>query len=94
VQVFEGGALGACAVARGGMVQIGSAIGDIVCAGDPLVGEQHCVLEEQAQVVVLTDLDTRTGVFVRLQGEAELVEGDEIILGRTRLLVDLSPSRL
>ncbi len=94
VQVFEGGALGACAVARGGMVQIGSAIGDIVCTGDPLVGEQHCVLEEQAQVVVLTDLDTRTGVFVRLQGEAELVEGDEIILGRTRLLVDLSPSRL
>jgi hypothetical protein len=91
VQVFEGGALGACAVARGGMVQIGSAIGDIVCAGDPLVSEQHCVLEEQAQVVVLTDLDTRTGVFVRLQGEAELVQGDEIILGRTRLLVDLHP---
>ncbi|WP_394837180.1 FHA domain-containing protein [Pendulispora rubella] len=91
VQVFEGGAVGACAVARGGMVQIGSAIGDIVCPNDPLLSEQHCVLEEQAEVVVLTDLDSRTGVFVRLQGEGELLDGDEILVGRTRLLVDLSP---
>lgn len=93
VQVFEGGGLGACAMARGGMVQIGSAIGDIVCPNDPLVSEQHCVLEEQAGVVVLTDLDSRTGVFVRLQGEGELTHGDEVIIGRTRLLVDLSPMR-
>lgn len=51
------------------------------------------MLEEQAQVVVLTDLQSRTGVFVRLQGEAELVHGDEIIIGRTRLMVDL-PSQV
>jgi hypothetical protein len=90
-QIFEGGGLGACAMARGGMVQIGSAIGDIVTPNDPLVSEQHCVLEEQAGVVILTDLDSRTGVFVRLQGEGELTDGDEVIIGRTRLLVDLSP---
>ena len=89
VQIFERGALGACAVMKGGVTQIGSAYGDIVVR-DPLVSEQHCVLEEQAQVVVLTDLDSRTGVFVRLQGEAELVHGDEVIIGRTRLLVDVT----
>jgi hypothetical protein len=88
VQIFERGAVGACAVLKGGMVQIGSASCDIV-VHDPLVAEQHCVLEEQAQVVVLTDLDSRTGVFVRLQGEAELVHGDELIIGRTRLLVGI-----
>jgi len=93
VQVFEGGTRGACAVARGGMVQIGSAVGDIVCHTDPLVSEQHCLLEEQAGVVVLADLDSRTGTFVRLQGEAELAHGDEILIGRTRLLADLSPSQ-
>lgn len=92
VQIFERGALGACAVMKGGVAQIGSAFGDIVIR-DPLVSEQHCVLEEQAQVVVLTDLQSRTGVFVRLQGEAELVHGDEIIIGRTRLMVDL-PARV
>jgi hypothetical protein len=88
VQIFERGAVGACAVLKGGMVTIGSGYCDIMVR-DALVAEQHCSLEEQAQVVVLTDLDSRTGVFVRLQGEAELVHGDELIIGRTRLLVDV-----
>ena len=91
-QIFEKGGLGACAVSRGGMVQIGSSVGDLVIAGDPLVSSQHCVLEEQAGVIVLTDLDSRTGVFVRLQGEAELIHGDEFLIGRTRLAVDLKPT--
>jgi Inner membrane component of T3SS, cytoplasmic domain len=88
VQIFERGAVGACAVLKGGMVNIGSGACDIT-VHDALVSEQHCSLEEQAQVVVLTDLGSRTGVFVRLQGEAELVHGDELIIGRTRLLVDV-----
>jgi hypothetical protein len=88
VQIFERGAAGACAVLKGGMVTIGSGYCDLMVR-DALVAEQHCSLEEQAQVVVLTDLDSRTGVFVRLQGEAELVHGDEVIIGRTRLLVDV-----
>ncbi|MEO7112855.1 MAG: FHA domain-containing protein, partial [Polyangiaceae bacterium] len=88
VQIFERGAVGACAVLKGGMVNIGSGACDIT-VHDALVAEQHCSLEEQAQVVVLTDLDSGTGVFVRLQGEAELVHGDELIIGRTRLLVDV-----
>jgi hypothetical protein len=92
-QVFEGGAFGCCVVARGNTLQIGSAIGDLVFPDDPLVGEQHCVIEEQAGTVVLTDLGSRTGVFVRIRGEQELGHGDELLVGRTRLVVDLSKSR-
>jgi hypothetical protein len=87
VQLFEGGAPGACCVARGTTMQIGSAIGDMVLSGDPLVAEQHCLVEENAGVIVLTDLGSRTGVFVRIKGEQELVDGDELLLGRTRLKV-------
>jgi len=90
VQVFEGGAAGACVVARGNTLQIGSVIGDLVFADDPLVDQQHCIIEEQAGTVVLTDLGSRTGVFVRIRGEQELVHGDELLIGRTRLVVDLS----
>jgi hypothetical protein len=90
VQVFEGGAPGACVVARGNTLQIGSVIGDLVFADDPLVDQQHCIIEEQAGTVVLTDLASRTGVFVRIRGEQELVHGDELLIGRTRLVVDLS----
>jgi pSer/pThr/pTyr-binding forkhead associated (FHA) protein len=80
-------------VARGNTLQIGSAIGDLVFPDDPLVGEQHCVIEEQAGTVVLTDLTSRTGVFVRIRGEQELGHGDELLVGRTRLVVDLSANR-
>jgi hypothetical protein len=89
-QIFENGAPGACIVARGNTMQIGSAIGDLLVSGDPLVDAQHCIVEEQAGTVVLTDLASRTGVFVRIRGEQELVHGDELLIGRTRLVVDLS----
>jgi len=93
IQVFEGGAPGCCVVARGNTLQIGSAIGDLVFPDDPLVGEQHCLIEEHASTVVLTDLGSRTGVFVRIRGEQELAHGDELLIGRTRLVVDLASSR-
>jgi pSer/pThr/pTyr-binding forkhead associated (FHA) protein len=57
------------------------------------VAEQHCVVEEQAGTVVLTDLASRTGVFVRIRGEQELSHGDEIVVGRTRLVVDLATGK-
>ncbi len=90
VQQFEGGSLGACAVARGNALQVGSAVGDLVFPDDPLVSEQHCLLEEQAGSLVLTDLGSRTGVFVRVRGETALSSGDELLVGRTRLVVDLN----
>lgn len=89
VQIFEGGSKGACVVARGTTMQIGSAIGDFVFTADPLVDDQHCLIEEQAGAIVLTDLGSRTGVYVRIKGEQELVHGDEIIVGRTRLMLEL-----
>jgi hypothetical protein len=88
VQLFEGGAKGACVVARGTTMQIGSAIGDFVFTADPLVEDQHCLVEEQAGSIVLSDLGSRTGVFVRIKGEQELVSGDEIIVGRTRMALE------
>ncbi len=89
VQVFEGGSLGACVLARGTTLQIGSSQGDFVFPSDPLVSGQHCLIEETAGTILLTDLGSRTGVFVRIKGEQELVTGDELLVGRTRLVVDV-----
>lgn len=89
VQIFEGGAKGACVVARGTTMQIGSAIGDFVFTADPLVDDQHCLVEEQAGAILLTDLDSRTGVFVRIKGEQELIAGDEVMVGRTRMALEI-----
>jgi hypothetical protein len=92
VQIFEGGAPGACVVARGTTLQVGSSVGDLVFPNDPLVSDQHCYIEEQAGSIVLTDLQSRTGVFVRVKSEEKLDHGDQIVVGRTRLAIDLSPS--
>jgi hypothetical protein len=88
VQIFEGGARGACVLAHGTTLQIGSSQGDFVFPSDPLVSDQHCLIEETAGTILLSDLGSRTGVFVRIKGEQELVHGDELLVGRTRLGVE------
>jgi pSer/pThr/pTyr-binding forkhead associated (FHA) protein len=89
VQIYEGDREGASVVARGTTVIVGRSVADLVFANDPLVEEQHCLVEEQAGTIVLTDLESRTGVFVRAKGENELSSGDEIMVGRTRLRVEV-----
>jgi hypothetical protein len=92
LQVLEGGAIGACAMARENLLQIGAAqeyANDLILAGDPLVARYHCVIEEQAEVLVLTDLGAKSGVFVRINGRQALAHGDELLVGRTRLQLDL-----
>ena len=88
VQVFIGGALGACVLARGTTLHIGAIFGDFILPGDPLISEQHCFIEEQAGDILLSDYSSVTGVFVRIKGEQELSHGDELIVGRTRLVVE------
>jgi pSer/pThr/pTyr-binding forkhead associated (FHA) protein len=93
VQIFEGGVTGATAMARETLLQIGSAadsVNELVLRHDPLVAPHHSVIEEQAEVIVLTDLGTQTGVFVRVAGRQAIAHGDELLVGRTRLLVDLA----
>jgi hypothetical protein len=89
VQIWEGGEHGATCVAKGTTLQIGRETGDMMFADDPLVSGLHCAVEEQAGAIVLTDLGSRAGTFVRITGERELVEGDEIAIGRTRLRVSI-----
>lgn len=95
VQLFEKGCPGAVAMARGTTLQIGGALeyaNDLVFRGDPLVAPYHCVIEEQAEAFILSDLGAKSGVFVRVHGRHRLSHGSELLVGRTRLLVDLSPS--
>ena len=47
--------------------------------------------EATVDVDLWGDLGSKTGVFVRVQGRHELQHGDELLLGRTRLRLDLKP---
>ncbi|MET0591340.1 MAG: FHA domain-containing protein [Polyangiaceae bacterium] len=89
VQIWEGGQHGAACVARGTTLQIGRIEGDMTFPNDPLVSETHSAIEEQAGAIVLTDLGSRAGTFVRITGQREILDGDEIAIGRTRLRVSI-----
>jgi DNA-binding transcriptional ArsR family regulator len=63
--------------------------GDIVIDSDAAVSRLHLVLEQIGRTWVIRDLHSRNGTYVnheRLVGERPLRDGDEILLGRTRLL--------
>ncbi len=89
VQLWEGGMDGAACLAQGAVVQIGRIGGDMAFAHDPLLSDLHCVLEETAGAIILTDLESKTGTFVRVTGEREIQNGDELAIGRTRMRVEL-----
>jgi pSer/pThr/pTyr-binding forkhead associated (FHA) protein len=89
VQVLVGGIPGEERMAGGSTIQIGRTIGDMVFPNDPRVADRHCFVEEQAGVIVLTDLMSATGTFARIRGEQRLFHGDELLIGRTVLRLEV-----
>jgi pSer/pThr/pTyr-binding forkhead associated (FHA) protein len=88
-QVLVGGEEGETRMASGTTMMIGRREGDMTFASDPRIADRHLIIEEQAGVIVLSDLMSRTGVFVRVRGEQRLFTGDELLVGRTVLRVEV-----
>ena len=88
-QAWEGGASGMTVVARGSTVQVGRAYSDLCFPNDFWLNDAHCLVEDQGGFIMLTDLGSRGGTFVKVKEPTRLVTGDEILVGRTRLRVEL-----
>jgi pSer/pThr/pTyr-binding forkhead associated (FHA) protein len=62
-----------------------------VVLGDPEVSRRHAALDVQGGIVFLRDLESSNGTFLngrRVRSAIELLEGDEIDVGTTRLVVE------
>jgi hypothetical protein len=92
VQLWEGGALGQCVVARTNSLQVGRSTSDLCFAHDFWLDDAHCLIEDQGGFLMLTDLGTRGGTFVKTKGPMRVATGDELMVGRTRLRVELLAS--
>ncbi|MCU0683300.1 MAG: FHA domain-containing protein [Polyangiaceae bacterium] len=93
VQLWEGGRTGACFVARTNAVQIGRSGSDLNFSNDYWLSDNHCIVEDQGGFLMLTDLGSRAGTFVRLRGSVRISTGDELLVGRTRLRVEVLERR-
>lgn len=88
-QVWEGGTAGACVVARTNSLQIGRTASDLNFPHDYWMSDAHCVVEDQGGFMMLTDLGSRGGTFTKVKAPVRLITGDELLLGRTRLRVEV-----
>jgi len=81
---------------RVGPMSIGKSAGnDIVIDGDEAVSRLHCRLERLGSAWCITDLGAKNGTIVNgaLITSCKLYDRDEIILGRTRLVLLDSTAR-
>ena len=88
-QLWDNDVLGACHVARSSSVQIGRTASDVNFPNDFWMSDAHCVVEDQDGFHMLTDLGSRGGTFTKVKQTTRLVTGDELLLGRTRLRVEV-----
>lgn len=90
IQILVGGAPGMTFRSRSDVVSIGREGNDVNFSNDPFISGRHTMLtalaDDQFQ---LSDLGSRNGTFVRIQGETALFNGDFIFLGQQLLRVDI-----
>jgi len=89
-QILQGGAGGMTVCARGSSLQIGREGGDLNFPSDLYMSAAHCKLEEAGGKLVLTDMNSRNGSYVRLKAERELAHGDYVFIGRKLLRVEIT----
>lgn len=67
--------------------RLGRHVADLVFTEDAFMSGTHALLRPRDEVVLLRDLASRNGTWVRLDGRARLEPGDAIMIGRSVLRV-------
>ena len=90
VQILEDGRTGEIRLLQGERAQIGREQGDIVLPMDGFVSGRHCTFTRRGDDVVLADLGSSNGTYVRVRGEAEVHHGDFLLVGNQMLRVEIA----
>jgi len=70
-------------------VSLGREGNDINFPEDPFISGRHAQIHVTADVLSVTDLGSRNGTFVRVQGEQVLKHGDYVFLGQQLVRVEI-----
>lgn len=71
-------------------LQIGRERGEVTFPNDGYVSGAHCRIAQEAGHVVLVDLGSSNGTFVKLQGETEVGPGEVLLFGQQLFRVALA----
>lgn len=88
-QTLLGGATGMTFHAAKDEVAIGREGNDIDFPNDPFISGHHAKLSLQEGRLTLTDLNSKNGTFLRVNGEYALKHGDYVFMGQQLLRVEI-----
>lgn len=88
VELLEGGAVGDSRVLRSERMTLGREGCDFPLT-DSAASARHGEVSLQAGLLLLRDLGSTNGVFLRLRAEQKLVHGDVLMIGQQRIRVDV-----
>lgn len=88
-QQLRGGTVGWVFRPNGEVVTVGREGNDINFPDDPFISGRHAELRVSGGVLSVTDLGSRNGTFVRIDGERVLKHGDYVFLGQQLLRVEI-----
>ena len=65
-----------------GAIRVGRESGEIICNQDPFMSRRHCQVHLQQKQVLLSDLGSRNGTFVRMKDATRLQPDDFFFVGQ------------
>jgi pSer/pThr/pTyr-binding forkhead associated (FHA) protein len=89
-QIFEGGRPGLCHLVGNSTVTIGRENCDIEFPHDRFISGRHCKVEFDGEGAAVTDLGSRNGTYVRVNGQRALEDGDYLFVGKQLLRVEIA----
>jgi hypothetical protein len=92
VQLVDGGIRGAAFPLREGDNLLGRETGDIVFPADGFVSGRHAVLKARGDRLVVRDVGSSNGTFLRLTNAVFVDSGDQFLVGRELVRVEIQPS--
>jgi pSer/pThr/pTyr-binding forkhead associated (FHA) protein/ribosomal protein L40E len=90
VQILEGGGDGMIVNPQSDTITIGREDCDMNFPADPFISGKHAQIEANGNSLVLMDLNSKNGTFIKINNEQELTHGDYLFLGRQLLRVEIT----
>ena len=91
VQMLEGGMRGAAYPLKDGDNALGRELGDITFPTDGFVSGRHALLQVRQERLMVRDVGSSNGTFIRLTGPTFVENGDHFLIGRQLLRVEIQP---
>jgi pSer/pThr/pTyr-binding forkhead associated (FHA) protein len=89
VQLLRGGDVGLCVRAVGEVVTLGRDGNDVNFPDDPFISGRHAQVSFSGEGIILTDLGSKNGTFLRIQRDTALQHGDYVFMGQQLLRVEV-----